>query len=160
MTKSKPRAKFSGRLARLHRPGLAQGGGIDQARRYWQSRLGARLLLPQQQGTANGILPSRVGPTPRTFNWDKWQEPVHDKQAFNAEAYIRWRKYYPYCAGLLGDLAPHRLLPLMLATGNPEFPTRVVSLGTKPVHADATPPAIPNAMFPNRSKSWPNSPAA
>jgi predicted dehydrogenase len=70
------------------------------------------------------------------INWDKWQEPVHDKQAASPEAYIRWRKYYPYCAGLLGDLVPHRLLPLMYATGNPEFPSRVVCLGTKNVHAD------------------------
>jgi predicted dehydrogenase len=77
---------------------------------------------------------------PNDFNWDTWQQPVKDKQPFNPEAYIRWRKYYPYCAGLLGDLAPHRLLPLMLATGNPEFPTRVTSLGTNPVHADKTGP--------------------
>jgi predicted dehydrogenase len=87
---------------------------------------------------------------PKDLNWDKWQEPVHDKQAQNAEAYIRWRKYYPYCAGLLGDLAPHRLLPLMLATGNPEFPTRVVSLGSKPIHADATPPGNPERDVPEQ----------
>ena len=42
----------------------------------------------------------------------------------------------PIAPVLLGDLVPHRLLPLMLATGNPEFPTRVVSLGTKNVHSD------------------------
>ena len=71
------------------------------------------------------------------MNWDRWQEPVHDKQNASPEAYIRWRKYYPYCAGLLGDLVPHRLLPLMVATGNPEFPTRVVCLGTQGVHSDA-----------------------
>ena len=70
------------------------------------------------------------------MKWDRWQEPVHDKQNPNPEAYIRWRKYYPYCAGLLGDLIPHRLLPLMLATGNPEFPTRVACLGSKNVLAD------------------------
>jgi len=74
----------------------------------------------------------------KDYDWDKWQEPVHDKKPFNPEAYIRWRKYYPYCAGLLGDLVPHRLLPLMLATGKPEFPSRVASLGTKNVHADKT----------------------
>jgi predicted dehydrogenase len=74
--------------------------------------------------------------TGQDLDWDKWQQPVKDKQPFNPEAYIRWRKYYPYCAGLLGDLAPHRLLPLMVATGNPEFPTRVVSLGSKNVDAD------------------------
>jgi predicted dehydrogenase len=87
---------------------------------------------------------------PKDLNWDKWQEPVHDKQPLNAEAYIRWRKYYPYCAGLLGDLAPHRLLPLMLATGNPQFPTRVVSLGSKNVDADATPPGNPERDVPDQ----------
>jgi predicted dehydrogenase len=74
------------------------------------------------------------------LDWDKWQAPVHDKIPFDAERFIRWRKYYPYCAGLLGDLLPHRLLPLMLATGTQEFPTRVVSLGTKNVHADKVNP--------------------
>ncbi len=81
---------------------------------------------------------------PDDLDWAKWQQPVHNKTAFNADAYFRWRKYYPYCAGLLGDLVPHRLLPLMVATGNPEFPTRVVSLGTHNVNSDAgitgTPP--------------------
>jgi predicted dehydrogenase len=86
----------------------------------------------------------------KDLNWDAWQAPVHDKQPLNAEAYIRWRKYYPYCAGLLGDLAPHRLLPLMLATGNPQFPTRVVSLGTKNVDADATPPGNPERDVPEQ----------
>jgi predicted dehydrogenase len=86
----------------------------------------------------------------KDLNWDKWQEPVHDKKAFDGEAYMRWRKYYPYCAGLLGDLLPHRLLPLMLATGNPEFPTRVVCLGTNPVHADKTVPGTPERQVPEQ----------
>jgi predicted dehydrogenase len=75
--------------------------------------------------------------TPADLDWDKWQLPVHDKTAFSPDAYFRWRKYYPYCAGTLGDLVPHRLLPLMFATGNPEFPTRVVCLGSNNVHSDA-----------------------
>jgi predicted dehydrogenase len=89
---------------------------------------------------------------PEDMDWNTWQEPVHDKQNPNAEAYIRWRKYYPYCAGLLGDLAPHRLLPLMVATSNPnpEFPTRVVSLGTKPINADLTPPGNPARDVPEQ----------
>ncbi len=70
------------------------------------------------------------------------------KGTSDPEAYIRWRKYYPYCAGLLGDLVPHRLLPLMVATGNPEFPTRVTSLGTKNVHADTTVPRHAGARLP------------
>jgi predicted dehydrogenase len=83
-------------------------------------------------------IPSWVSPD--DVNWDKWQDPVHDKQPFSAEAFWRWRKYYQYCTGPLEDLAPHRLLPLMLATGNPEFPTRVTSLGTQNVKADLAPP--------------------
>ena len=75
--------------------------------------------------------------TAADVDWDKWQLPVHDKTPFNADAFFRWRKYYAYCAGLLGDLVPHRLLPLMFATGNPEYPTRVVCLGAKSVHSDA-----------------------
>ncbi len=77
---------------------------------------------------------------PGDLNWDKWQAPVNDKLKLDPERYIRWRKYYSYCAGLLGDLAPHRLLPLMLATNNTEFPSRVVSLGAKNVNADAEEP--------------------
>ena len=52
---------------------------------------------------------------------------------FNREHYHRWRKYLPYCAGILGDLLAHRVHPLLIATGNPEFPTRVVSLGNKQI---------------------------
>jgi predicted dehydrogenase len=91
-----------------------------------------------KDGEWNLPIPQWVAKT--DLDWDQWQQPVNDKQAFNGEAYMHWRKYYPYCAGLLGDLLPHRLLPLMLATGNPEFPTRVTSLGNNPVHADKTVP--------------------
>jgi predicted dehydrogenase len=74
--------------------------------------------------------------TPDNTNWDMWLGKVKHKVAFNPDHFFRWRKYYPYCAGLFGDLVPHRLTPLMLATGNPEFPTRVVSIGSKNVHTD------------------------
>ncbi|HWD18940.1 MAG TPA: Gfo/Idh/MocA family oxidoreductase [Verrucomicrobiae bacterium] len=85
---------------------------------------------------------------PEDLNWDKWQAPVHDKKAFDADSYFRWRKYYTYCAGLLGDLVPHRLLPLMVATGNPEYPTRVTSIGTKNVHSDKGTPGTPERDSP------------
>jgi predicted dehydrogenase len=48
----------------------------------------------------------------------------------------------------LGDLIPHRLLPLMLATGNPEFPSRVVCIGTKNVHTDKNTPGTPERDVP------------
>lgn len=76
------------------------------------------------------------------LNWNAWRGQVKHKDAaeFNADHYFRWRKYYPYCAGLLGDLFPHRLHPLMLASGNPEFPLRVVSVGNAKIHTDSKTP--------------------
>ena len=74
-------------------------------------------------------------------------DPV-SKRPFSADAFHRWRKYYPYCGGLLGDLVPHRLHPLMLATGSPEFPTRVVSIGTKNCHTDRLTPGTPERDVP------------
>ncbi|MDB6121318.1 MAG: hypothetical protein JWQ71_311 [Pedosphaera sp.] len=88
--------------------------------------------------------------TPDDLNWERWQGKVHNKKAFNADSYFRWRKYYPYCGGLLGDLIPHRLHPLMLATGNPEFPNRVVCLGNKAVHTDSNTPGTPERDVPEQ----------
>lgn len=86
--------------------------------------------------------------TAATTNWEAWLGQVHKRGPFNADQYFRWRKYYPYCAGLLGDLFPHRLNPLMLATGNPEFPKRVVTIGTKNVHTDKNTPNTPERDVP------------
>jgi predicted dehydrogenase len=69
-------------------------------------------------------------------DWERWLGPVKTRAPFSAEHFHRWRKYFPYCSGLLGDLVPHRLHPLMLASGNPEFPVRVNCIGTRNVHAD------------------------
>ena len=73
--------------------------------------------------------------TPAHIDWDTWLGPVSDRP-FSADHYHRWRKYYPYCAGILGDLLAHRIHPLLLATGSPEFPVRVTSLGTRKITTD------------------------
>jgi predicted dehydrogenase len=86
--------------------------------------------------------------SPTTIDWTRWQGSVKKKVPFNADYFHRWRKYYPYCAGLLGDLVPHRLHPLVLASGNPEFPVRVSCLGTKNVHADKNTPETPERDVP------------
>ena len=65
-----------------------------------------------------------------------WLGQVKKRVPFNADHYFRWRKYLPYCAGLLGDLIPHRLFPLMRAMGGKEFPSRVVCLGTRKITPD------------------------
>jgi len=85
--------------------------------------------------------------TPENIDWTAWLGPV-SARPFSADAFHRWRKYYPYCGGLLGDLVPHRLHPLMLATGKPEFPNRVVSIGTKNVHTDRKTPGTPERDVP------------
>ena len=85
--------------------------------------------------------------TPENIDWNMWLGPV-SKRPFSADAFHRWRKYYPYCSGLLGDLVPHRLHPLMLASGNPQFPIRVSSIGTKNVHSDRNTPGTPERDVP------------
>ncbi len=84
---------------------------------------------------------------PAELNWKRWLGPVSDRP-FSADHYHRWRKYSPYCTGLLGDLVPHRLNPLVLATGNPEFPRRVISIGTRNVHTDRNTPGTPERDVP------------
>ena len=81
--------------------------------------------------------------TAADVNWDAWLGPVKTKKAFDPDDFFRWRKYYRYCAGLLGDLFPHKLHPYMLATGNPEFPTRVAALGSRKVLTDKNTPGTP-----------------
>jgi predicted dehydrogenase len=82
--------------------------------------------------------------TPEDVNWAMWMgQKIKDKKAFDSDDYFRWRKYYPYCAGLLSDLFPHKLHPYMLATGNPEFPVRVAALGTRKVETDKNTPGTP-----------------
>ncbi|MFM7556217.1 MAG: Gfo/Idh/MocA family protein, partial [Verrucomicrobiota bacterium] len=74
---------------------------------------------------------------PDDINWKMWLgEQIKTAKGFDADHYFRWRKYYPYCSGLLGDLFPHKLHPYMLATGNPEFPVRVAAVGSKAFKTD------------------------
>ncbi len=71
------------------------------------------------------------------INWDMWMgNQIKRIRPFTADHYFRWRKYYPYCSGLLGDLFPHKLHPYMLATGNPEFPVRVAAIGSRAFKTD------------------------
>jgi len=82
-------------------------------------------------------IPTDAAATAESVDWKAWLGPIQQKLDFSDEYYFRWRKYYSFCTGPLGDLIPHRLLPLMLATGNPEFPSRVVTVGTRNVNTDA-----------------------
>jgi predicted dehydrogenase len=83
------------------------------------------------------------------INWNAWVGPqIKTRKEFSADDYFRWRKYYRYCAGLLGDLFPHKLHPYMLATGNPEFPRRVAAVGSKLIGSDKGTPGTPERDVP------------
>jgi predicted dehydrogenase len=82
--------------------------------------------------------------TPQDINWNTWMgDQIKDRKGFDPDDYFRWRKYYPYCSGLLSDLFPHKLHPYMLATGNPEYPLRVAAVGTRKVLTDKMTPGTP-----------------
>ena len=70
-----------------------------------------------------------------TLDWDRWLGKV-PKIPFNTDHYFSWHKFYAYNSGIIGNLLPHRFHPMMLATGNPEFPRRVTCTGTRKVSMD------------------------
>jgi len=71
----------------------------------------------------------------QNLDWFRWLGRA-PKIPFNPEHYFSWHKYYAYNSGIIGNLLPHRFLPLMLATGNPEFPRRVAATGTRKISTD------------------------
>lgn len=73
--------------------------------------------------------------TRETLDWRLWVGPVPDRP-FSPDDYFRWKKYHPYGAGIVSNLLTHRILPLMLAIGKPEFPKSVACLGSKKITPD------------------------
>ncbi|MBI1177185.1 gfo/Idh/MocA family oxidoreductase [bacterium] len=69
------------------------------------------------------------------LNWKMWLGKA--KQIpFNPEHYFSWHKFYAYNSGILGNLLPHRVTPLMLAMPEWEFPRRVTCTGTRAISTD------------------------
>ena len=66
-------------------------------------------------------------------DWETFRTGKGPKD-WDADRFFRWRKYWAYGSGLVGDLFPHRLHPLFIAmniptTGLDGFPVRVSSGG-------------------------------
>jgi predicted dehydrogenase len=78
------------------------------------------------------------GAGPDNLDWDMWlgSAPKRPWGDDAKERFFRYRKYWDYSAGILGDLMPHRMGPFLIASGNPEYPTRVTSLGSRHVSTD------------------------
>ncbi len=64
----------------------------------------------------------------QTIDWKAWLGNA-PKRPFSAERYFRWRKYWDYGTGIIGDLWPHRLYPLMMAMDFNEYPKMVSCMG-------------------------------
>jgi predicted dehydrogenase len=75
---------------------------------------------------------------PGNLDWDTWlgSAPKRPWGDDARERFFRYRKYWDYSGGILGDLMPHKLGPFLIASGNPEFPSRVVSLGSRRISLD------------------------
>lgn len=137
-------SKRTGRLVSVGSQGTSDVKYHKTAELIKEGKIGQLVLLQgsYMRNTPKGEWNYTIDPDAKAenLNWNSWLGPISKKVPFNADHYFRWRKYYPYCAGLLGDLMPHRLHPLMLATGSPEFPTRVVCLGTRAFKTDKLTP--------------------
>ncbi|HUR47621.1 MAG TPA: Gfo/Idh/MocA family oxidoreductase [Candidatus Saccharimonadales bacterium] len=69
------------------------------------------------------------------LDWKRWLGKA-PAIPFNPDHYFSWHKYTAYNSGIIGNLLPHRIHPLMLSTGNPEFPRRVCCTGTRKISTD------------------------
>ena len=85
--------------------------------------------------------------------WDTFRRGTEPK-AWDPDRFFRWRKYWAYGSGLVGDLFPHKLHPLFIAMGLPTdglrgFPVRVSSMGGLYVQKTRKDPAT-GKMVPDR----------
>ena len=66
--------------------------------------------------------------TEQAIDWAAWLGKA-PKRPFSAERFYRWRKYWEYGNGIIGDLWPHRLHPLMMAMALNEYPKSAACMG-------------------------------
>jgi predicted dehydrogenase len=71
----------------------------------------------------------------KDLDWKRWLGKA-PQIPFTPDHFFSWHKYYAYNSGIIGNLLPHRFHPLMIATGDPQFPLRVVCTGTRKVSTD------------------------
>jgi predicted dehydrogenase len=136
-------AKSTGRVLQVGSQYCSEGKWHKSAELIREGRIGSLVLAQDSycRNNPNGEWNYDIDPefTADAVDWSAWLGPVRPKE-FSPDHYFRWRKYYPYCAGILGDLLAHRIHPLLVATGAPEFPVRVTCLGTRKITPDRSVP--------------------
>jgi predicted dehydrogenase len=148
--------KKSGKIFQVGSQGCSAGGYAKCAEMIKAGKIGT-LVWAQAWYSRNSLngewnYALETEATAENIDWERWLGPVKQRDPFSQQQYHRWRKYYRYCAGPLGDLAPHKLHPLLLATGSPEFPVRVCSIGTRPVHIDKNVPGTDERETPEHAQ--------
>lgn len=74
--------------------------------------------------------------TEQTCDWKMWLGNA-PKRPFSPERFFRWRKFWDYGNGIIGDLWPHRLHPLLIAMNmTDQFPKRVACVGADCCNTD------------------------
>jgi predicted dehydrogenase len=135
-------AKRSGRMVQVGTQGCGDPR-FHRAREIVKSGALGRLLWAQasycrQNPTGEWNYKLEPEATAETVDWKAWLGPA-PKRPFSAERFFRWRKYWDYGTGVIGDLLPHRLSPTMMAMGIEEFPQTVTCIGGNLVDSDRGP---------------------
>jgi predicted dehydrogenase len=89
-----------------------------------------------KDGEWNYKIDEEAGPS--NLDWDLWLGSAA-KRPWNDDSkarFFRYRKYRDYSNGILGDLMPHRIHPLLLAMGSNSWPVKVHCVGTMKVSTD------------------------
>ncbi len=75
---------------------------------------------------------------PDNLDWEMWlgSAPKRPWNEDSKERFFRYRKYFDYSGGILGDLMPHMIYPSLLAAGTNEYPSRVSAIGTRKISTD------------------------
>jgi predicted dehydrogenase len=73
---------------------------------------------------------------PSNLDWEMWLGSA-PKRGWSPERYFRWRKFWDYGTGIIGDLWPHILHPLMIAMAmTDQWPKRVTCVGRNLLETD------------------------
>jgi predicted dehydrogenase len=119
----------------------------------WSDRPTHRGKLPLWW--AQGIeRPKEAPPVPDTLDWDLWLGPAPFRPYHPAYVPFRWRGWWDYGSGGLGDMGIHNLAPVFsaLKLGAPE----TVQASSTPVFAETVPlAAMVHYQFPARGEMPP-----
>ncbi len=77
--------------------------------------------------------PKETPPVPTGFDWERWLEPVPRRPYHPDYAPVRWRAWWQFGSGTIGDFACHHLDPAFWALKlyeSPSFSVEASSIGT------------------------------